>query len=608
MGEFCEPTLNRCLPQFDPVECIVPPVLGSFETTAEISITESTRRPDCLHAIAAPTVIDLDADGIPEIISNMACDEDWTVGVVRVNRGDTGEELWVSEVETYGRISTGAIVLADGSVRIVTISSPRSPDGARAVAFNADGSLAWYSTDEAGAPLTVSGNNGAPSFADLDGDGVSEIVFGALALDASGRRIWQRNAGGAEGASSLYSGGLSAIADIDLDGLPDVVSGRRAYERDGTPKWTASVDDGYPAIAQFDDDPQPEVALVADGQVFLLDGLDGSVQWGPIDIPGDGLGGPPTIADFDGDSRPEIGVAGGRSYSVYDPDGMVPVLWSQPTVDLSSNATGSSVFDFEGDGIAEVVYQDECMMRVYRGTDGMVLLEIENSSATIHEYPLVVDVDADGNSEIIIVANNRTPSILSSCRSNHAGWDGGRSGVFVYGDSRDQWVGTRRVWNQHAYHVTNVTSASSLPATELNNWEVPGLNNYRQNVQGEGVFNAPDLQAGLEVSLAGCPERVTLRARVSNLGSLGVLPGVPVSFYDGAPGTGGALLGTASTTVPLLPGASSIVELPVSLSGEAPFSFHAIVDRDGSTDGDIAECNEDNNTGFLSDVDCGLLI
>ena len=60
-------------------------------------------------------------------------------------------------------------------------------------------------------------------------------------------------------------------------------------------------------------------------------------------------------------------------------------------------------------------------------------------------------------------------------------------------------------------------------------------------MQGEGVFNAPDLEVGLEVSLAGCPERVTLRARVSNLGSLGVLPGIPVSFYEGPPGAGGLL-------------------------------------------------------------------
>ena len=46
------------------------------------------------------------------------------------------------------------------------------------------------------------------------------------------------------------------------------------------------------------------------------------------------------------------------------PDG---VLWVQPSQDASSNVTGSSVFDFDGDGQAEAVYRDECFIRVYNG-------------------------------------------------------------------------------------------------------------------------------------------------------------------------------------------------------------------------------------------------
>ena len=39
-------------------------------------------------------------------------------------------------------------------------------------------------------------------------------------------------------------------------------------------------------------------------------------------------------------------------------------------MDHSSSATGSSVFDFEEDGYAEVVYNDETMLRIYDGETG----------------------------------------------------------------------------------------------------------------------------------------------------------------------------------------------------------------------------------------------
>jgi len=45
--------------------------------------------------------------------------------------------------------------------------------------------------------------------------------------------------------------------------------------------------------------------------------------------------------------RPEIGVAGATRYTVFEADGSIK--WSRVTEDGSSAATGSSVFDFEGD-------------------------------------------------------------------------------------------------------------------------------------------------------------------------------------------------------------------------------------------------------------------
>ncbi len=612
MGRFCEPTLGRCLPQFDPVTCETTPVFGAFEPVVEWSMEAATLAPDCLHGISAPVVADVNGDGRPEVVVNFACDDDWQRGVVRALRGDTGAPVWEATdaaLQTNGRAGiAGADLDGDGRVEIVAV---RTVGVDRAIALDDDGSLLWLSTREDGTtPYPMNVVNGAPTIADLDGDGSPEVIFGAAVLDATGRLVWERDTGAAEGTNSGYVGGISAVANLDLVGAPEIVAGRRAYRANGDPMWTAPTDDGYPAIAQFDADPQPEVVLVANGRVYVLDGLTGAIEHGPIALPGGGRGGPPTVADFDGDGAPEIGVAGAGSYSVYDPTAPTGVLWSRTTQDVSSNATGSSVFDFEGDGAAEVVYGDECAMRVYRGSDGMVLLEIDSTSATIHEYPLVADVDADGNSEIVIVANDRSPALVTQCRGVDPTWSGARRGVFVYGDTRDQWVGTRRIWNQHAYHVTNVAADGTVPTTEADNWSTPGLNNYRQNAQGEGVYNAPDLVVlALEVLLDGCPDSATLRARIGNEGNLGVPAGVPVSFYAGTPAMRGALLGTVSTTVPLLPGATTVVELPgAPLSGAAPYAFVAVVDDDGPGAGIVVECDEDDNAGAIGDLDCDILM
>jgi hypothetical protein len=617
IGDFCEPTLGRCLRQFDPVTCRTEPVFGDFTPVLEWAASTATLEPTCMHAISAPVVVDLTGDGAPEVVANFACDSAWEDGVLRAYTG-TGDPLWTAggaELRIHGRIGiAGADLDGDGSAEIIAIGRPVSGN-ARVMAFSSTGTLLWRSTQADGTtPYFVTLGNGAPSVSDLDGDGTPEILVGAVALGADGRLLWESDTASREGTNSGYIGGIPVVADLDADGIPEVITGRRAYRRDGTPFWVASVPDGYPAIAQFDGDPQPEVVLVASGVVYILDGLSGAVQWmQPLPFtPGRtaGRGGPPTIADFDGDGLPEIGVAGASAYAVFDPDGPAPVLWWSPTEDVSSNATGSSVFDFEGDGVAEVVYADECYVRVYRGTDGAVQLRIPNSSATIHEYPLVADVDADGRSEIIVVANDRDASVRTQCTAADASWTGARRGLFVYGDASNQWVRTRRVWNQHAYHVTNVlTPGGRIPAVEANNWQTPGLNNYRQNVQGEGVYNAPDLVVlALEVRLDNCPTSATLRARVANEGSLGAPAGIPVSFRTGTPAAPGALLGVVSTTVALLPGASTVVELrDVPLMGEPPYAFVAIVDDDGTGSGVVAECREDDNAAGIGDLSCAIL-
>jgi hypothetical protein len=195
-----------------------------------------------------------------------------------------------------------------------------------------------------------------------------------------------------------------------------------------------------------------------------------------VALPGGGQGGAPTIADVDADGLPEIGVAGATRYTVFRRDGTV--AWGAATSDRSSNATGSTVFDLDGDGAVEVVYRDEAFLRVYRGADGVLLAKHAMHSSTWSELPVAADLDADGHAEIVVTSDRL---------GIHSGLND--TGVYVLQDVANKWTRTRRIWNQHGYHVTNVHEDGSVPVTESPHWLVPGLNAFRLNafVPGESA-------------------------------------------------------------------------------------------------------------------------
>ncbi|MGH9204078.1 MAG: PASTA domain-containing protein, partial [Vicinamibacterales bacterium] len=60
-------------------------------------------------------------------------------------------------------------------------------------------------------------------------------------------------------------------------------------------------------------------------------------------------------------------------------------------------------------------------------------------------------------------------------------------GIIVFQDVANKWKRTRRIWNQHSYHVTNVNEDATIPTNESAHWLIPGLNAFRTNafVPGE---------------------------------------------------------------------------------------------------------------------------
>lgn len=609
-GEFCEPTLGACLPQpaGSPI-CEYKPPVGPLTPILEWSWTESAIFPTFHQVINMPVVVDLERDGTPDVVivtSNGFAATD--TAYLRALNGSDGVEKWAAAAGVYQagnevqpRMTPAAADIdGDGFPEIIAGKA-----GGGLIAFEHDGTFKWSSTQADGVtPWAVQLASATVAIADLEGDGgAPEIIVAGAVFDASGVLRFD---GGAFFASNNGTYGAVSIA-ADLDGaMPqEIVGGTRALRADGTPYWDNGLTDGYPAIADLDLDGAPELVVIVNDGVRVQSPTTGAVL-AQLDMPGNGQGGPPTIADFDADGVPEIASANGSSYAVFEYSANPPTLtvkWQVPTQDLSSNRTGSSVFDFQGDGAAEVVYNDECYFRVYGGNDGAVLYEVPNSSATIHEYPVVVDVDGDNNTEVVLAANDLNH--LGGSPACPYGVAGARHGVYVYGDADDNWVRTRRVWNQHAYHITNINADGSVPSPEPASWIGPqGLNNYRQSSQGAGVFNAPDLQVSLEASLAPCPTGVTLRAFVQNQGSLGVAAGVKVRFYRGTD-AGGALIGEAETAAPLLPGQYEIVTMPYAVTpADQIMSFYVEVDQDAQGQSAFNECLEDNNAATLDGVEC----
>ena len=300
-----------------------------------------------------------------------------------------------------------------------------------------------------------------------------------------------------------------------------------------------------------------------------------------------------------------MGVAAGVGYAVFDGAALMnpavaaidTQMWITPATDCSSRQTGSSVFDFDGNGSAEVVYGDEQYLRIYDGTTGAVLFQTCNTTGTLWEYPLVADVDNDSHADIVVISNSYSSITCPDDGSK-------QQGLRVFGDELGKWVRTRRIWNQHPYHVTNVDEDGSIPTNEVANWTVESLNNFRQNVQPEGEFSAPDLV----VSMSGIcsPTEFAAVARVRNLGRASVPAGVPVGFYEGDPSAGGTLLGTELTTKVLYPAEAEDVVLDLPDASDAirngDVEVWAVVD-DGGGPHPWAECRTANNSAG-ADIGC----
>lgn len=395
---------------------------------------------------ATPIVVNFNkpGQGVPSVVApftaTVVSSYTENQGVIRVLRGDN------CQLEANlggGQSGFAGWLISSAAVAVGDLDGDGAAD---IVAKAADNSLVSF-TRKAGvwmklwqSPVVGGGNWAGPSIHDLDDDGVPEVIREGTVLDGKTGAL----KGASPTAYASYSVGLDPVlADLDQDPAIELTNGALVWQWSGG-AWvqesyfpgSAAAAPGFVAIADFGaygasiPATNPEIAVVRGGQA-MIHAIDGTLVLGPISVPGGG-GGPPTVADYDGDGLPELSVAGQAYLTVYDidctssprPNGKcnntngcddanaVPgacttpgILWSRRTQDISSNITGSSVFDFEDDGKAEVVYADECFVRVYDGTSGKVLFSQFRSSCTWYENPVVADTDGNFRADLVTPSN-----------------------------------------------------------------------------------------------------------------------------------------------------------------------------------------------------------
>ncbi|MCY0992492.1 FG-GAP-like repeat-containing protein [Nannocystis sp. ILAH1] len=430
------------------LQSMVTPLVGNFtddNADGEIDLCDV---PDVLF-VAGPTI------GYGQICELFVLD------------GATGTQHYaIPTSESLSCFATPAFadIDNDGLPEIVAIWN--SGGTYRLKAFEHDGTLKWTNSIDGGQYDQFYRETGAVAIHDLDADGDAEIIFNHEVYDHNGVLLWAQ--------TNPQPGELEASVGVDLDGdgKMEVVTGHSAYRHDGSVYWekypqvTAQA---IPQIANLDDDPFPEVFITSGQGLWMLE-HDGTVKWGPATPTGVQPAGyltwmrPGTVHDFDGDSQPEYASSSSAFYAVYEGN-PATVLWQSQVVD-SSGAAGGTAFDFLGDGVAEAMYADEQNFRIYDGVTGQVVLTQARVSYTLSEYPIVADVDNDGSAEILVVSLSGQPALQ------------------VLRDAEDRWIQARRIWNQHAYYVTNVREDSTLPTTPVDNWKI--FNTYRTNAQIEG--------------------------------------------------------------------------------------------------------------------------
>lgn len=496
---------------------------------------------------------DMDRDGIPEIVTYQT--ESVEMFIIDGATGQTKFVIISPSALAGGTAPAMADLDNDGFGEFILVANDR-----RIRCYSHLGILKWTSPGLVG--YGDRARFAVPNIADFDHDGNPEINIGNQVFSGqTGALLAEGGAGASAGEHpARVAKNFSFASPVAMDVLPDsfcpdcagleIVAGNQVLSVNlitgvATPVVTAPApfSDGFTSLADFDRDGDLD-ALVQGWKngvntVYCWD-IQTPTVLREFQLPTNWDDGASrvNVADLTGDGTLEISFV--EFPKLYALNNDFTLLWELLAIDPSS-ITCSSVYDFCGDGSADVIYRGVDFLQVIEGATGQVKWQDNCLSATHIENPLVLDVDGDGQTEIVI-----------QCGQNGQVFQGT---VVAYEAVGLPGISSRRVWNQHAYFNTNINEDLSVPRIQQNPHIVG--DSVRMNSFLNQFFNptfpAPD-GAVSAPTLVCIGDSIEVSMTVCNLGDNKLPLQTPVSAYRGNPQTTAAQwVGAAPIGFDLLP-------------------------------------------------------
>ena len=428
------------------------------------------------HMYAQPLVGDIDNDGRSEVV---------TAGYQESPRNSSSVVIYDEQLQHLTTINTPQMQVY-GGYPIAIADADR--DGFGEIFIHAEnGYLYCYRYNgtssmnvwTSNTPTTSELRSAILIIADINGDG-HPVIWALNKIYNAVTGVELLTLPEVIGKSNLYNTGLATMpvfADYDNDGVLELAGGNKVYKLhinnyggingNSVELWKSisgsGVSDGVTSTADIDLDGYLDVVVVKSNYMYAWKPYTGpgstpvliSSCYYSANIPGSRA----LVADVDNDGYSEIlfSYAYGMTAYRYAPATQsLQQMWQQNTSD-ESGATTMTAFDFNLDGNVEVVYRDQSNMRIINGITGTNQTLFDCVAPTASEYPVVVDLDRDGQAEII--TSHNTYDIDHSFTSQL---------IVFHAPANTTWAPARYVWNQHAYNTVNVNNDLTIPTTNFN--------------------------------------------------------------------------------------------------------------------------------------------